>query len=140
MNLICVIHALKSGMMVMSVTYCNLGINNLRSFNVWMICDVTGAMCHAEVCGCILHGLSEIVVSCSCGGCVYPGVVIWNGLYADCDDLGYDVIGRENVIWIGFACLNLHGGALNSIWHGDLCVICDVSLEFWKEVFCVGSP
>ena len=76
MNLICMIHALKIGRMVMSVTYCNLGIDNLKSFNVWMICNVTIVVCYGEVCGYVLCGLSEIIMSWSCGGCIYAGVVI----------------------------------------------------------------
>ena len=76
MNLICVIHALKIGRMVMSVTYCDLVINNPKSCNVWMICDVTGVVCHGKVCGCVLCGLSKIIMSYFCGGCIYLSVVI----------------------------------------------------------------
>ena len=76
MNLICMIHALRISGMVMSVTYYNLRIDNLRSCNVQMICAAIGVVCLSEVCGCVLCGLSEFVVSCSCGGCIYPGVVI----------------------------------------------------------------
>ena len=76
MNLICMSHVLKIGRMVVSVTYCNLGINNPKSCDVWTIWDVTSVVCHGEVCGCILCGLSEIIVSCFCGGCIYLGVVI----------------------------------------------------------------
>ena len=76
MNLICKVHALKICRMVMNVAYCDLRINNLKSFNLGMICNVTGVVCHSKVCGCVLCGLSEIIVSCSCGGCIYPSVVI----------------------------------------------------------------
>ena len=76
MNLICMIHALVGCRMVVSVTYYDLKINNPRSCNVWMICHVAGAVCHSKVCGCVLCGLSEIIVSCFCGGCIYPGVVM----------------------------------------------------------------
>ena len=34
LNLICVIHALKISRIVVSVTYCDLGINNLKSCDV----------------------------------------------------------------------------------------------------------
>ena len=44
MNLICLIHALKIGRMVMSVTYCDLRNGNQKSCDVWMICDVTSAV------------------------------------------------------------------------------------------------
>ena len=76
MDLTFVIHALKISKMVLSVTYCNLGINNPKSCDVWMICDVTSMVYHGEICGCVLCGLSEINMSCFCGGCVYPSVVI----------------------------------------------------------------
>ena len=76
MNLICVIHALKISGMVMSVTYCNLGIYDPKSCNVWMICNVTSEECHAKVCGCVLCRMSEIIIGCFCGGCVFPGIVI----------------------------------------------------------------
>ena len=42
--------------------------------------------------------------------------------------------------WTSLVCLDLHSGALNLIWYDNLCVSCDVLLEFQKEVFCVGSP
>ena len=76
MNLIGKIHALKIFGMVVNENYYDLGINNLKSFNVMMICNATSAVCHSKVCGCVLCGLSELVASCSCGGCVYPSVVI----------------------------------------------------------------
>ena len=38
-------------------------IINLRSFNVGMICNVTGAVCHGKVCGCALCWLSEIIIA-----------------------------------------------------------------------------
>ena len=76
MNLICMIHAMKICRMVGNVTYCNLWINNLKSFEVGMISNVTSAVCHGEVCGCVFFWLSKIIMSCSCGGCVYPSVVI----------------------------------------------------------------
>ena len=76
MNLICMIHTLKISRMIMSVAYCDLSIDNLKSCDVWIICDVTGVVCHVKVCGCVLCGLSEIVMSCFCGGCVYPCIVI----------------------------------------------------------------
>ena len=60
MNLFCVIHALKIGRMVVSVTYYDLRIDNLKSCDMWMICNLTGVVCHGEVCGCILCGLSKI--------------------------------------------------------------------------------
>ena len=62
--------------MVMNVTYCDLWIDNLKSFYVWIICDVNDAVCHGKVYGCGLYGLSRIVVNCFCGGYIYPGVVI----------------------------------------------------------------
>ena len=58
----------------------------------------------------------------------------------NCDGLSYDVFKNETVIWISFAGLCLHGGVLNSFWHGDSCEVCSESLEFLKEVFCVDSP
>ena len=76
MNLICVIHALKIVRMVMRVTCCNLGIGNLKSCDVWIICNVTSVVCHSQVCGCVLCGLSKIIVSYFCGGYIYLGVVI----------------------------------------------------------------
>ena len=76
MNLICAIYALKICRMVVNETYCDLGIGNLQSFNVGMICNVTGVVCHGEVCGSVLCGLSEIIMSCSCDGCVHLSVVI----------------------------------------------------------------
>ena len=75
-NLISEIHALKICRMVLNVIYCGFRINNLKSFNVGMICDVTSVVCQGEVCGCVLCGLSKIFMSCSCSGCIYPGVVI----------------------------------------------------------------
>ena len=75
-NLIYVIHALKICRMVVNVTYCNLWINNLKSFYVWMICNVNDVVCHGEVNGCGLYRWSEIIMSCSCGGCICPSVVI----------------------------------------------------------------
>ena len=71
-NLICAIHALRICRMFVNVTYCDLWINNLRSLDVGMICDVIGVVCHGEVCGCILCELREIIVNCSYGSCIYP--------------------------------------------------------------------
>ena len=62
MNLIYVIHVLKISRMVMSGTYCDLGVNNLKNCSVWMICDVTPEVCHSEACGCVLCRLSKIVM------------------------------------------------------------------------------
>ena len=76
MNLISKIHVLKIYRMFMDVIYCDLAINNLRHFNVGMICSVTSVECHSEVCGCILSGLSEITMNCSCAGCIYLCAVI----------------------------------------------------------------
>ena len=76
MNLICMSHALKIGRIVVSVTYCDLRINNLKSCNVWMIYNVTDVVCHGKVCGCVLFGLGEIIMSYFCSGCIYLGVVI----------------------------------------------------------------
>ena len=70
------IHALKISGMAMTVTYCNHGIDNPKSCDVWMICNVTGVVCHGKVCGCVLCGLSEIVMSYFCGGCIYLGALI----------------------------------------------------------------
>ena len=60
----------------MNVIYCDLGIDNLKSFYVGMICNVSSVEYHCEVCGCVLCGLNEINMNCSCGGYVYPCVVI----------------------------------------------------------------
>ena len=76
MNLIGEIHDLKIYRMVMNVIYCNLGINNLKSFDVGMIHDVTGVECHGKVCGYILCWLSEIIIKCFCGSCIYLCVAI----------------------------------------------------------------
>ena len=76
MNLICEVHALRICRMVMNVTYCDLKIDNLKIFDVGMICDVIGTVCHGKVCGCVFCGLREIIMSCSCGGRICPGVVI----------------------------------------------------------------
>ena len=140
MNLICVIHALKIGRRVMSVTYYDLGIDNLRSCNVWVMCDVTGAVCHGKVCDHVLCGLGKIILSYFYGGCIYPSVVIYSCLCLNCNDLSCDVFSSGTVICIGSIFLNFSSGASSLIWHGDLWVPCNVSLEFWKEVFCVGSP
>ena len=67
-NLICVIHVLKICRIVKSVTYYNLRIHNPKSCDVSMIYSVTDAVCHEEVCGCILCVLSEIIVGCFCVG------------------------------------------------------------------------
>ena len=48
MTLIFMIHALKISRMVVSVTYCNLGIDNPKSCHVWMICNVTSAVCQVR--------------------------------------------------------------------------------------------
>ena len=109
-NLICVNHALKICRMVMNLTNCDLRINNPKSFYVWMSCDVTGAVCYGEVCACGLCGLSEIIVNCSCGCSIYPDVVIYSGLYGNCNDSMCDALCSETVIWIGFICLYLHVG------------------------------
>ena len=76
MNLICDAHTLKICRRGMNMTYCDLGIDKLKSFYVGMICNVIGEVCHSEICGCVLIGLSKIIVSCFCGGCIYPSVVI----------------------------------------------------------------
>ena len=76
MNLICVSHTLKISRMVMSVTYYNLRINTLKSCSVQVICNVTNVVCHGGICGCVLGVLSEIIMSCFCGGFVCPIVVI----------------------------------------------------------------
>ena len=47
-----------------------------RAANVWMIYNVTSAVCHGEVCGCVLCRLSEIIMSCFFSGCVY--LVLWS--------------------------------------------------------------
>ena len=73
-NLISMIHALKISRVVVSVTYSNLGISNLKSCDVRRVGNMTSAVCHGKVCGCVLCGLSEIMMSCFCGGCVYPVV------------------------------------------------------------------
>ena len=65
MNLICEIHAFKD---LKDGHECDLGIDNLKSFDAGMIGNVTSAVCHSEVCGCVLYGLSKIIVTC-------PGVV-----------------------------------------------------------------
>ena len=75
-SLINTIHALKTYRMVMSVTYYGVRIGSLKSICVGLICDVIGEGCHSEVCGCVLCGRSEIVMSCICDGCIYLGVVI----------------------------------------------------------------
>ena len=61
-NLIDMIHVLKTYRIDMNVTYYDLGINNWKSFYIGMICDVISEVCHDKVCGCVLCGLSEIVV------------------------------------------------------------------------------
>ena len=58
-NLICEVHALGRGV---NMIYCDLGIDNLKSFDVGMICGVTSAVCHSEVCGCVLCGLRKIIM------------------------------------------------------------------------------
>ena len=73
MNLIGEIHACR---MVLNMIYCSFGIDNLKRFNVGMICNVASVVCHGKVCGYVLCGLSKIIVSCSCGGCIYSSVVI----------------------------------------------------------------
>ena len=75
-NLIYMSPSLKISRMVVNVTYCDLWIDNLKSLYVWMICNVVDMVCHGKVDGCGLHSWSVIVVSCSCGGCIYPSVVI----------------------------------------------------------------
>ena len=55
-NLIYMGPALKISMMVVNVTYCNLCIGNLKSFYVWMICNVVDVVCLSEVDGCDLYG------------------------------------------------------------------------------------
>ena len=57
------IHALRICGMVMSVTNCNIWINNTKSFYVWMVWNVTSVVSCGEVYGCGLCGLSEIIVS-----------------------------------------------------------------------------
>ena len=86
MNVIYVIHALKISRIIVSVTYCDLRIDNLKSCNVWTSCNVTGVVCHSDFCGSVLCGLSDSVMSHFCGGCTYLNVVIYSGLYANCDD------------------------------------------------------
>ena len=54
-NLIYVVHALRICRIVMNVTYCDLWINNLKSFYVWMICNVVYVVYHSEVDGCGLY-------------------------------------------------------------------------------------
>ena len=75
LNLIGKIHVLKICRMVMNLIYCNLWINDLKSFDVGMICNMTDVVCCSMFCGCVLCGLSKIIVNCSCCGCVYPCVV-----------------------------------------------------------------
>ena len=70
------IHVLNIYRMVMNVIYCNLIINNMKSFNVGMICNVPSVECHSEVCGCVLCGLNEVIMNCFCDGYIYPCVMI----------------------------------------------------------------
>ena len=42
----------------MSVTYWDLAIDNLKSYNVWMICNVTDAVYHDMTCDYIPCALS----------------------------------------------------------------------------------
>ena len=75
-NLIDVIHVLKTYRMVVNVTYYDLGIGNHKNFYIQKICDVIGEVCHGEACGRVLCGLSEIIISCFCDSCIYLGVAI----------------------------------------------------------------
>ena len=52
MNLICENPALKISRKVMNVIYCDLWICKLKSFCVWMICDV---VCHSVINSCSLY-------------------------------------------------------------------------------------
>ena len=139
-NLIYVNPALKIGRMVMNMTYCDLWIDNLKIFYVWMICNVVDVVCHGEFDGYGLYRWNTVVMSCFCGGCIYPGAVIWSGLCRNHNDSSFDVFKSVTMIWVGFACLCLHSGVLNLIWHGDSCEICVELLEFLKEVSCVDNP
>ena len=56
------------------------------------------------------------------------------------DGSSCDVFKSWTVIWIGFVSLSSQWCLEPHLRHGDFCVICDVSLEFLKEVFCVDSP
>ena len=75
-NLIYVTPVFKIGRMVMKVTYCNLWIDNMKSFYVWMICNVVDVLCCGKINCCGLYRGSMIIVGCSYGGCVYTSVVI----------------------------------------------------------------
>ena len=74
-DLICVSPALKIGGMVMTVIYCDVWIGKLKNFYACMICNVVDVVCHGGIDGCGLYRWSEIVMSCSCGGCIYPCVM-----------------------------------------------------------------
>ena len=133
-NLICLSPALKIGRMVMTVIYCDLSIGKLKNFYVWMICNVVDLVCHSEIDGCSLYRWSVIIVSCSCGSCIYPSVVTLNSPCMNCNNSSCNVFKNEIVIWISFNCLCLHGSVLNLIWHGNFWEVCDESVGFMKEV------
>ena len=138
-NLIYMNPALKISRMVM--THSNLWIDNLRSFYVWMmICNVVDVVCQSEINCCGLYRWSMIIVSCSCGGCICPSVLIYSGLCRNYNDSSCNVFKNEAVIWISFTGLCLCGGVLNLIWHGNLWEVCGELLGFLKEASCVDNP
>ena len=65
---------LKICRMVLSVIYCDLWSGKLN-FYAWMDCDVVDVVCDSEIDGCSLYRWSMSIMSCSCGGCIYPSVV-----------------------------------------------------------------
>ena len=87
MNQIGYIHVSKICRIVINVICCNCRIDNLKSFGVWIIFDVSAEECNSKVCGCVLCELSKIIMNCSCGDCAFPCVVIKSGLYVNCNDL-----------------------------------------------------
>ena len=140
MNLICLSPASEISRKVGSVIYCNLWICKLKNFYVWMICNVVNVVCHNIINNCSLYRWSVIIMNCTCGGCIYPGVVTLSSLCMNCDDSSCNVFKNEIAIWIGFTHLCLHGGVLNLIWHDNFWEVCDELLGFLKEASCVNNP
>ena len=141
-NLIYVSLALKIFRMVMSMISCNLWSGKLKNFYVLMIYNVVSVVCHERIDGCNLCRWSMSVMSCSCGGCMYPSFVTLSSLCMNHDGSGCNVCGNEIVIWISFACPCLHGGVMNLIWHGSFFEVWvgDDLLGFLREVSCVDNP
>ena len=140
-NLICAIHASKTYKMVVNVTYFNLWICSLKSFDIVKSCNVIGVVCHSDIYGCshVLCELNEIVMSYSCGGCLSQhSDLVWSLYEAWWFELWH-------LLWLGCDLDWLHL-CLSPWWCLEfnlawwLLKVCGELLEFLKEVSFLGSP